>query len=321
MSSFSSPVDILPVTKALSSTVNNLDAAVAAAFALLPTETNLTRGTVNFAVDTGVVNAYVVALPHVPSGYVDGLMVRFRALNTNTAEATINVNSLGVKSIKDCLGGSVAAGDIRIGVPLEVFYSVVTGFFHTSAPTAGQLAAQVSLAAAQVSLAAAQATTAAVQAGTATTQAVNASTSAAQAAASAASLFGTSTTSRLIATTSMTFTTQPGKSFTAGARITATSAANLANWMFGQVISYTGTVLTVDVQVTNGSGTFNDWNLSISGARGATGVGISQDSVGFHMTGGTSTSKTLIVDADLSASGLLAIAASGSSYASVLKFS
>lgn len=314
MSSFSSPVDILPVTKALSSTVNNLDAAVAAAFALLPTETNLTRGTVNFAVDTGVVNAYVVALPHVPSGYVDGLMVRFRALNTNTAEATINVNSLGVKSIKDCLGGSVLAGDIRIGVPLEVFYSVVTGFFHTSAPTAGQLAAQVSLAAAQ-------ATTAAVQAGTATTQAVNASTSAAQAAASAASLFGTSTTSRLIATTSMTFTTQPGKSFTAGARITATSAANLANWMFGQVISYTGTVLTVDVQVTNGSGTFNDWNLSISGARGATGVGISQDSVGFHMTGGTSTSKTLIVDADLSASGLLAIAASGSSYASVLKFS
>lgn len=184
MSSFSSPVDVLPVTKALSSTINNLDAAVATAFALLPTEANLTRGTVNYAVDTGVVNAYVVALPHVPSGYIDGLMVRFRALNTNTAAATINVNAMGVKSIKDFAGAALSAEDIVVGVPMELIYSTTTGFFHLLGATVGQLTAKVALAAAQVALATTQVSLATTQASTATTQASNASASAISAAAS-----------------------------------------------------------------------------------------------------------------------------------------
>ena len=114
--------------------------------------------------------------------------------------------------------------------------------------------------------------TATTQAGIATTQAAAAAVSAAAAAASAAALFGTSTTSLLIAIGTKVFTTQASEAYTAGNWVTATSAANLANWMFGQVISYTGTTLTVDVQVINGSGTYADWNLSISAARGATGA-------------------------------------------------
>ena len=140
-------------------------------------------------------------------------------------------------------------------------------------------AAQVTLATAQAGTATTQAGnasasagTATTQAGIATTQAAAAAVSAAAAAASAAALFGTSTTSLLIAIGTKVFTTQASEAYTAGNWVTATSAANLANWMFGQVISYTGTTLTVDVQVINGSGTYTDWNLSISAARGATGA-------------------------------------------------
>lgn len=147
-----------------SSTINDLDAAVAGAFALLPTEDNLTRGTTNFAVDTGTVNTYLVALPHVPSGYVDGLRVTFRALNTNTGASTINVNSLGVKSIRRTDSTACTAGDITVGGTMEMFYSTATGFFHlapNSNASAVEAATQVGLAAAQVALATTQATNAA----------------------------------------------------------------------------------------------------------------------------------------------------------------
>ena len=151
-----------------------------------------------------------------------------------------------------------------------------------------------------------QATNAATSASTATTQASAAAASAASAAASAAAFAGTSTTSLLIALGSKTFTTQLTEAYTAGVWVTATSAANLANYMFGQVTSYnTGTgVLVVDVQVIGGSGTYADWNVSISSARGATGptgatgTGITAQAVGFTVTGGT-TAKTLTVDDDL----------------------
>jgi hypothetical protein len=124
---------------------------------------------------------------------------------------------------------------------------------------------------------------------------------AAQAAASAAALHGTSTTSLLIAVAEKVFTTQTDEAYTAGVWITATSAADIANWMYGQVVSYSGATLNVDVQVIGGSGTHADWNLSISAARGATGAtgtGLTEQATGFTATGGT-TSKTLTVDDDI----------------------
>ena len=130
MSTYVSPTDVSAATLIRSATINDLDAAVGNAFALLPTETHLNRGTTQYAVDTGVVNAYLVSLPYAPSGYVDGLRVTFRSLNTNTGASTINVNGLGVKSIRLTSGADTAAGDITAGSPLEIFYSTATGFFH-----------------------------------------------------------------------------------------------------------------------------------------------------------------------------------------------
>ncbi len=143
MSTFNSPTDVVAATLAKSSSVNDLDAAVATAFGILPTETNLTRGTVNFAVDTGTANAYIVALPHTPSGYVDGLRVSFRALNTNTGASTINVSGLGVKTIRLTDSSILAANNIQATAPSELVYSTATGYFHLSTGLVG-LAAGVS---------------------------------------------------------------------------------------------------------------------------------------------------------------------------------
>ena len=101
-----------------------------------------------------------------------------------------------------------------------------------------------------------------------------AAASAATAVSAATGFVGTSTTSLLIAVASKVFTTQAGEMYTAGIWVQATSAANNANWMYGQVTSYTGTTLTVDVQVIGGSGTYADWNISLAGARGAAGAGV-----------------------------------------------
>lgn len=96
----------------------------------------------------------------------------------------------------------------------------------------------------------------------------------------AAALTATSTTSLLIAVASRTFTTQAGKQFAAGQFISAVSAANNANYMHGQVTSYSGTTLIVNVTDIGGSGTLADWNLSVSGSRGSAGASGSTTFIG-----------------------------------------
>ena len=88
----------------------------------------------------------------------------------------------------------------------------------------------------------------------------------------AAALHGTSTTSLAIGTGAKTFTTQTGKQFAAGQYVIAVSDANAANYMFGAVTGYAGTSLEINVISIGGSGTFADWTINLSGARGAAGA-------------------------------------------------
>jgi hypothetical protein len=218
MSTYNSPTDVSAGALAKSSDLNNIDAATAAAFALLPTNATLNAGTVNFAVDTGTANSYLVALPMTATGYTDGLCVIMRPLAANTGACTINVDSLGVKSIKTDANVNPAANDLLVGVPTELRYSTITGCFHitksaaaaavsaaasvvaaaasasaasssASAASSSASAASISAAAAVVSQGAAltSANTASGHASTATTQAGNASSSASAAAGSAVS--------------------------------------------------------------------------------------------------------------------------------------
>ena len=98
-----------------------------------------------------------------------------------------------------------------------------------------------------------------------------------------ASYAATSTTSLAIGTGSgKAFTTQSGLAYQSGARVRATDASNNANWMEGLVASYVGTTLTIDVDLTNGSGTIANWRINISGERGAIGgTGATGDDGGF----------------------------------------
>ncbi|MFL9960469.1 hypothetical protein PQR02_04895 [Paraburkholderia sediminicola] len=119
--------------------------------------------------------------------------------------------------------------------------------------------------------AATSATNAATSETNAGTSASNASTSAAAAAGYAAALTATSTTALAIGTGAKTFTTQTGKQFAAGQFVSIVSNGTPANYMHGQVTSYSGTSLVVNVLDVGGSGSQSDWNISISGTQGATG--------------------------------------------------
>ncbi len=155
MATFNSPTDVVAGSLAKSADLNNLDAAVAVAFALLPPNENIEKGTINYAVDTGVANAYVVALPKAPTSYTDGLQVIMKALYSNTGASTVNVDSLGIKAIKTEASENPTAGDITAGVPMELRYSTTTGYFHmikSSATAASQSAAQAAAASAAAAL-------------------------------------------------------------------------------------------------------------------------------------------------------------------------
>lgn len=95
--------------------VDNKFDAVEAGFELLPSPPSLYQGRVNFAVDTGSVDSYQVAMGVPPSSYVVGMQVRFIAATTNTGPASLNVNGLGVQSIRRQDGSALRAGDIPQG--------------------------------------------------------------------------------------------------------------------------------------------------------------------------------------------------------------
>ena len=86
------------------------------------------------ATDTGAANAYAVALAPAPTAYVAGLVVRFKAGATNTTASTINVNGLGVKTIKTRAGADLVAGDIVAGQVVELVYESASGFFQLQNP-------------------------------------------------------------------------------------------------------------------------------------------------------------------------------------------
>lgn len=113
----------------------------------------------------------------------------------------------------------------------------------------------------------------------ASTSESNSAASASDAAASAAKLQGTSTSSVAIGTGSKSFTTQSGKFFNAGNFLMIISSSSPSNYMTGNVTSYSGTSLTVNMLYIGGSGTFNDWGIFVAGRPGDTGSGGNADTL------------------------------------------
>jgi len=140
-------------------------------------------------------------------------------------------------------------------------------------PAMGQVVAVAGHVVTKAGEANSDAVAAAVSQTAAATSASNALASENAAASIAAGVLATSTTSLTVGTGSKSLTVQTGKQFASGQFCTIASVADPANYMWGQVTSYTsGTgALEVNVTVTGGSGTIASWDVSVSGSRGATG--------------------------------------------------
>jgi hypothetical protein len=99
-----------------------------------------------------------------------------------------------------------------------------------------------------------------------------------------------STTSLAIGTGSKAFTTAAGLAYSAGARVRTSSAADPTNFMEGVVASYSGTTLTVTVDLIGGTGTHTDWNINL--AFGTNGAGYYATSATSFAIGGGSDAFT-----------------------------
>jgi len=75
-----------------------------------------------YAADAEASDAYAVTLDPVPSAYFDGMEVNFKANTANTGPATLNVNSLGAKTIKKRNDKDLKTGDIESGQIVKVIY-------------------------------------------------------------------------------------------------------------------------------------------------------------------------------------------------------
>ena len=134
-------------TLARASAVLAIASAVEAGFELLPDKALILEGRITYAADTGAADAYLVALATAPAAYTAGLEVTFLAANVNTGASTIDVNSLGVKSITTPSIAALSAGAIPASGVVTVVYDG-TQFQLVSVDISGVTAAAASATAA-----------------------------------------------------------------------------------------------------------------------------------------------------------------------------
>jgi hypothetical protein len=76
----------------------------------------------NYAASTTAANTYTATLAPAPTAYTTGMRVSIKFTNTNTNAATINLNSLGAKSIVTISGSALAGGEIASGMIADLRY-------------------------------------------------------------------------------------------------------------------------------------------------------------------------------------------------------
>jgi len=105
---------------------------------------------VRYAVATGTANALIAALDPVPAALAAGLVMLVKTgVAANSGAATINVNTLGVKSIKRVTGDNLAAGDLPANcVALLVYdgtnFQLLSAIPSSAPPAATETVAGVS---------------------------------------------------------------------------------------------------------------------------------------------------------------------------------
>lgn len=228
-------------------------------------------------------------------------------LDTGNYYTCIIANTSGTWSTDLTAGYWQLAIDIA-GIEADVTAAAASA--AAAATSATNAATSASSASTSASSASTSATTATTQATNAAASAAAAATSASTAASYAASLSSTSVTSVAIATGAKTFTTQASKQYSAGQYLIIASNASALNYMHGTVTSYSGTSLVMNITDIGGSGTYTDWNISLSGTQGPTGAAGASGAFS-GLTGGTNTTAAMVVGtgSSISATGSGAITA------------
>lgn len=105
-----------------------------------------------YAADAQANDTYVITLDPVPSAYFTGMEINFKANTINTGAATLNVNSLGAKTIKKNHDQDLDDGDIEANQIVKVIYDG-TDFQMQSHASSGPVCFQVHPAAPQNNIA------------------------------------------------------------------------------------------------------------------------------------------------------------------------
>lgn len=107
---------------------------------------------------------------------------------------------------------------------------------------------------------------------------------------------GLSSTSVLVDVGNRTFTTSAGIAWSVGQRLQA-SNVDATKVIAGPIVSYTGTTLIINADTVVGSGSGNDWTISITGQKGATGATGATGTTGSTGPAGASAYTTLTAGA------------------------
>jgi len=89
-----------------------------------------------YANATGSANTYAVTLTPAPTAYTEGMAIAVKINADNTGASTINVNSLGAKSIKKANGNDVSVGNLKTGSIYTLRYNG-TNFILQGSDAAG----------------------------------------------------------------------------------------------------------------------------------------------------------------------------------------
>ena len=88
-----------------------------------------------YGVDGGSDDTYVVSLDVAPTAYTAGMMITFKANTVNTGACTLNVNSLGAKSIVKNADEELSDSDIKADEVVTVIYDGTNFQLQTGIPT------------------------------------------------------------------------------------------------------------------------------------------------------------------------------------------
>lgn len=119
---YDASVKVARASQSRTSEENASREAIAAGFDKLPEPEDLQYNMLAYAATTGSSNTYAMTLSSPATSYVTGMGVRAQINHTNTGAATLNVDSLGARSIKRYDGSDVEASDLTQGDIHEFIY-------------------------------------------------------------------------------------------------------------------------------------------------------------------------------------------------------